>query len=1228
VDAVIPLYKSACPICGGDAASTDIELRGSCENCAHRCDPTLNALMSFVTSNEEELISFFEKVTGLKPWGAQRHWLKRLTRGENTVLIAPTGVGKTTLLMVYALHSVARGKRVLYVTPTKSLLNQTYVKVEEFAKRVGLDPSKILCYNSNQSRRSREIVLNRIENCDFGLLVVTNNFLLKNHEALLRCKVDVVIVDDVDSLIKNERGVYNLVRLLGYSERSVELAKRRLNLLWRILLGRAYGKNVDELVKQFIELDRELEAELTSTRSSQLVVASATGRSRGLAGRLLKDLLKVDLSGITVYGRNVTDSYVLVKDPEELAKHVLSVVSALGKGCLLYISPRHPLREAYERVVERIFGELEKMGLKASPATYRAIADFTKGSLDVLVGYSTYYGTSVRGLDSPVHIRYAIFLGTPVFAVSLESFLAKLNMLSRILIEVSGRGGDPALKKLAVEVRKKSLTLSPSERRVLSLCLAGKIPEGAVESVHKLSAQYREIKEAYSRALSAVKEALDRERVMVVGTMTLVRSGDKYLALIPDTMTYIQASGRTSRLMGNRMTRGFSLIVEHYDLKNLVAGLESRLKAFSRDVEFKPLDNVSLFEEKKYVVASREGSEGTELAYRSVLLVVESPTKAKTIARFFGRPSARRIGDVNVYSIPVKLGSEVVEFNVVATRGHVYDLTVNSECGFYGVLVKPSTIAPIYTTIKKCRLCGTQFVDYEKCPRCGSLMYSDSKQVIAVLRKLATEVEEVYIATDPDLEGEKIAYDVYVALRPFNRSIWRIELHEITLSELLKAIQSRRYIDRKLVEAEIYRRVLDRFLGFSLSYKLQSTYGHKYLGAGRVQTPVLGLVIERYREHVNKKCKKVIITTDSPLKYSFSIHLERHQVDLVEALRCTSELTVIRESEEVVEVHPKPPYTTDELLADAAKYGISVDVAMRTAQDLFESGLITYHRTDCTYVSSTGMKVASEYLSSRGLKEYFKPSHWGAQGTHEAVRPVYPLDPEGLVQAVEEGIVPAVIPLTGLHLKLYGLVFRRFIASQMKPFKAIKAVYSITLGDNVLGRVEVYTSILEGGFNLVEPVKVYSELKGLDRFSVKVRDVKIVDSSMVPLYSSGDVVLLMKRLSIGRPSTYSKILSSIRRHGYVVESKVKKKLIPTKRGIEVYEFLSKHYPELVSVEVTRKMEAVVDMISRGEVTGYEAIQGVLLSLAGLGLIEPALVPPLNLNGDIRLNLAFDNIATN
>ncbi|MCD6301518.1 MAG: reverse gyrase, partial [Staphylothermus sp.] len=423
-----------------------------------------------------------------------------------------------------------------------------------------------------------------------------------------------------------------------------------------------------------------------------------------------------------------------------------------------------------------------------------------------------------------------------------------------------------------------------------------------------------------------------------------------------------------------------------------------------------------------------------------------------------------------------------------------------------------------------------------------------------------------------------------------------------TVSEFMKALDNKRSIDLKLVEAEIYRRVMDRLIGFSLSQELWRVYGKKWYGAGRVQTPVLGWIINSYNEYLANKCRKIIIKTNRvPLK--ISVCIDHKDKDLYKKLKSLKRIILKKKRMFIDEVKPAPPYTTDELLFDASRIGIPSALTMKIAQELFESGLITYHRTDSHYVSSTGISIASKYVEEKGLSKLFRPSHWGSKGAHEAIRPVHPLDREDLEKAIVEGLISPVIPLTWLHFRVYDLIFRRFIASQMKPYKVLKAEFLVKLAEGLEHNIVLDVDIVEEGFNVVKPIRTYPELKNIDEVELEVSGVKSLIASKKPLYNEGSIIKKMREEGLGRPSTYSKIISSIVRHGYIIRSKKKGYLIPTKSGIQVYDYLFKNYPLLVSVETTKKMEQVIDLIAYGKVGAvgkivefYELIKNYKLPL--------------------------------
>ncbi|WP_255344581.1 DNA topoisomerase [Thermus sp. CCB_US3_UF1] len=300
------------------------------------------------------------------------------------------------------------------------------------------------------------------------------------------------------------------------------------------------------------------------------------------------------------------------------------------------------------------------------------------------------------------------------------------------------------------------------------------------------------------------------------------------------------------------------------------------------------------------------------------------------------------------------------------------------------------------------------------CPD-GTESQPDRDRALQALRSLALEAQDFLLATDPDTEGEKIAYDVYLALRAFGREVVRGEFHAVTPRAFLEALRHPQEVKEDLVEAQMVRRIADRWVGFALSEDLQRLLGRRGLSAGRVQTPVLGWVIAREREARTRLPFTEVALRGLALRFPDEV---RERVLLLE---------VLEEAER--EQNPLPPYTTDALLADASREGFRVPEAMALAQDLFEAGLITYHRTDATRVAPEGMALARRLIEARFGPEYARPRPWGEGGAHEAIRPTRPLWPEDLEEA---GLFQA-LPLSEAHGRLYDLIFRRFLASQMAP---------------------------------------------------------------------------------------------------------------------------------------------------------------------------------------------------
>jgi reverse gyrase len=292
-----------------------------------------------------------------------------------------------------------------------------------------------------------------------------------------------------------------------------------------------------------------------------------------------------------------------------------------------------------------------------------------------------------------------------------------------------------------------------------------------------------------------------------------------------------------------------------------------------------------------------------------------------------------------------------------------------------------------------------------------------------------------------------------------------------------------------------------------------------------------------------------------------------------------------------VEENPPPPFTTDALLAEASReLGFSTTKTMDIAQDLFEMGLITYHRTDSTRISDVGIEVARQYLEAKygqdKLKEVFKPRTWGLGGAHEAIRPTRPIDADHLSELIREGAIVVVGKITRDHIKLYDLIFRRFIASQMKAARILKNKLRIQLeweNKKHVVEKEVVSGIIEKGYmEFYENIRV--ELPGVSGKSVTLtgytRDIRIYK---YPLPRFHDVIKWMKDKGIGRPSTYAKIIQTLLDRKYVALSKTRKALVVQLRGIFVYDFLTRFFGNVVSEETTRELEKLMDKVENGEI---------------------------------------------
>ena len=828
-----------------------------------------------------------------------------------------------------------------------------------------------------------------------------------------------------------------------------------------------------------------------------LMVSTATAK-KGKKAELFRTLLNFDIGSSRITVRNIED--VAVND--ESVERVAEILRKTGIGGIIYARTSEEAEKIYDGLKDEF-----RVGLVTAGKS-KDFEKFAEGQLDYLIGTAHYYGTLVRGLDLPERIRFAVFVGCPSFRVKVEDIDS----------------------------------LKPTMLRVLAIMYRN-IPE-----IERILPKLEKQPELYDALKKMLKQVMKEQKPQVKDAV--VREGE---IIFPDIRTYIQGSGRTSRLFAGGLTKGASFLLE--DDPDLLSAFIERAKYY--DIEFKTLDKVDFESLVKELDESRERFRRRKEfdLIRPALFIVESPTKARQISRFFGKPSVKVLEGAVVYEVPM----QKYVLMVTASIGHVTDLI--TDRGFHGVIVNGKFV-PVYASIKRCRDCGYQFTEErESCPKCGSENIDDSKNRIGALRKLAHDAEFVIIGTDPDTEGEKIAWDLKNLLSGCGE-IKRAEFHEVTRKAVLQALESLRDVEENLVKAQIVRRIEDRWIGFTLSQKLWERFNNRNLSAGRAQTPVLGWIIEKYSESRKKKTIAIIRDLDIVLEYG--------REEFVLNVRLTDEKEELRT--------PLPPYTTDTMLRDANLIlKLSAKQTMQVAQELFENGLITYHRTDSTRVSDAGLRVAREYLG-----EDFVGREWGEGGAHECIRPTRAVDRDNLQRLVQEGVIIAE-GLSWQHFALYDLIFRRFMASQCKPFTVRVRKYVIEYDGRSVEEERVVDA--KGrAYELYKSVWVRKEIP-TGKFSVKaeVREVPRV----LPLTQS-EIIQMMKERGIGRPSTYATIVDRLFARNYVNEKYGR--VIPTRLGINVFHYLSRNYGKFVSEKRTRDLESRMDAVERGELDYFRALQ--------------------------------------
>ncbi|MFQ7113478.1 type I DNA topoisomerase [Hallella bergensis] len=555
------------------------------------------------------------------------------------------------------------------------------------------------------------------------------------------------------------------------------------------------------------------------------------------------------------------------------------------------------------------------------------------------------------------------------------------------------------------------------------------------------------------------------------------------------------------------------------------------------------------------------------------LVIVESPAKAKTIEKFLGK-----------------------DYKVMSSYGHIRDLKKKE------LSIDEDTLEP----------------DYE--------IPEEKKKIVAELKKNAKTAEKIWLASDEDREGEAISWHLCEVLGLDEEKTSRIVFHEITKNAIQEAIKTPRHLDMNLVNAQQARRLLDRIVGFKLSPVLWRKV-KPALSAGRVQSVAVRLIVEREREiqaFQSEAFYRVngIFAIENPdgskneVKAELDKRFKTHEEAVAFLEKCkNATFTVDNVAKKPLKRTPAPPFTTSTLQQEAArKLGFSVSQTMMVAQRLYESGRITYMRTDSVNLSSLAINTCKDDIISNYGEEYSKPRNYhtksrGAQEAHEAIRPTF---------VSEHGQ-----ELNNQDRRLYDLIRKRTIASQMADAMIEKTTITIDIdgmdakfvatGEVVAfdGFLKVYRESTDDDDNGQEETNVLPTLRVGNK--LERREISSTERfSQSPYrYTEASLVHKLEELGIGRPSTYAPTISTIQQREYVqkgdksgtertyvtdtlkgnvITSKKKKemagsekgKLLPTDIGIVVNDFLLENFPEIMDYNFTAKVEHQFDQIAEGK----------------------------------------------
>lgn len=1187
------IFKGLCPNCSRDVSSNRLEKALPCTKClpspmnrAFKINGYLRKVKN-IELKVEEVDELFKKAIGSRMWGLQRLWARRFFNNESFAMIAPTGSGKTTMQVVLAIYAALNGRRSLILVPTSLLASHVHQKTIDLGNKLGLNDIKVVAYHSLLSEREKSNAIEKAANA--SIIITTPVSLMKRPE--LQQSIDIAFIDDVDSFLRRSKSIDIVLKMLGITEEEWRTAEEIHKLEGEA--RKVAAENPSE-ARRLIKDAQRLRDDLKRRVRGMIIVSGATQTAkRTKRVQLLNTLYGFSVGGKVEVGRNIVDMYIK-PSPQRFEEALEAVVRRLGTGGLIYV----PMDKGVE-YVEKIAEFLKSRGLKVEAylgARKRVFEKFVSSEIDALIGIASYRSPLTRGIDLPERVRYAVFAGVPKFMlrISVDEFhpgrwLILLNEVRDVIYNKYPSEFNKVLGGL-IKIRLASRDVLEAVRSALK---TGEELTGYRELVRRIACESLEF------INKVLKDPEVVDKLTKSKTITFGGKEGEYYFIIPDATAYIQASGRTSRLYVGGLTKGLSILI--IDDEKAFNALLKDLKLLLETIDFREYDENMLSKvikevdmDRRRVKLALEGKlriKRRELM-KTALFIVESPNKARTIARFFGRPTRRIVNGLQSYEVLTEDRLMIV----TATGGHILDLVTNE--GFFGVIVGKSSFKPIYKPIRKCIRCGRDTPEDESsCPFCGSKVFVEAKPIIEALRHLASQVDEILIGTDPDSEGEKIAWDVMLLLKPLNSRIYRVRFHEVTRRGLTLALKSLTNVDRNMVEAQIVRRIEDRWIGFSLSPILWRKFGLNYLSAGRVQTPVLGWIVERTDRH--KERADLITLKLKGVNVTLFFKAPRHTAKEIKSVGRVNLRNVRRE---VVVVHPPPPYTTDSMLSDASRIlKLPAMKIMDSAQRLFEAGLITYHRTDSTTVSAMGISIAKDYISRVYGENYFHARKWEKPGAHECIRPTKPLDSKQVMALRAAGLLSLAVPLRPEDYRLYDLVFKRFVSSQMKPCIVEKTTFTLDF-KGFTKEFSFITKVIDDGFNKLNKALNPVDLGGVSDGEYEVESVKSRSVPEHPLYTYSDLVELMRDKGIGRPSTYAKILDILKRRGYVVEVG-KNKLIATLRGKSVFKYLNEKFHSLVNEERTRILQEKIDLVEAGKEKAEEVLKAFYQEVKPLTVVK-------------------------